>query len=311
MSIIARRGFLKATAGTALGAGLAGFPGGICQIRADAIEDNAIPRRKLGRTGYEPTIVSLGGGSTLTQPEHREEALAIVRRALDLGVNFIDTAEAYGDGASETHIGEALGGRRAEVFLATKTRQRRAQPIRAGVFEESCRRLQTDVIDLYFLHGVHNREDLTTVLDRDGGAITAFEHYRDAGRIRYLGISSHSNEILIEAMDAYDFDCVFVTLNAAGMAMDDPGNTEAMLAKATEKGVGVITMKIVGGTGGPILDRDITVEQSLRYTLSFPVCTANIGITTIDQLEENVRLAKAFVPYTEDELATLARLAQA
>jgi uncharacterized protein len=309
MSKIGRRGFLKAAAGTALASGLAGFPGGgIRPSRAEAVQD-AIPRRALGRTGYQATILSLGGGSALAQPDNREEAVEIIGRALDLGINYIDTAPAYGNGTSETYVGEALGGRRDQVFLATKTRERRAQPIRAGAFEESCQRLQTEEIDLYFLHGVHDREHLATVMDRDGGAIRAFEHYREAGRIRYLGISSHSSETLITAMDEYDFDCVFVTLNPAGISMEDPENIEAMLAKAAGKNVGVIAMKIVGGTGGGILSRGITMQEALRYTLSFPVCTANIGISRMDQLEENVRLAKAFVPYDEKQRAELVRRA--
>ncbi len=305
MDRIARRTFLKATAGTALGAGLANLGG--CGPGADP---NGFPRRRLGKTGYQATIVSLGGGATVREPDQREEAIEIVRRAVDLGINYIDTADTYKAGTSEAHIGEALDGRREKVFLATKTRERRAEPIRAGAFDQSCERLQTEVIDLYFLHAVHTAADLDVALDRDGGAITAFEHYRDAGRIRYLGISSHTNEVLIKAMDRYDFDCVFVTLNAAGMSMNDPGNTEAMLAKAAANDVGVVAMKIFGGPGSRILERGISAEQTLRYTLSFPVCTANIGVTTIDQVDANIHLAKSFEPYTRNELDELARVAQ-
>ena len=312
MSRIGRRGFLKATAGTAVGTGLAKLSGGSTgQSAANEVERKGIPLRTLGNTGYKATILSLGGGSALAQDDNREEAVQIVRRALDFGVNYIDTAAAYGKGASERYIGEALRGRRDEVFLTSKTRERRAQPIRERLFKESCQRLQTEIVDLYFLHGVHTREHLSTVLDRDGGAITAFEHYRDAGRIRYLGISSHSSETLMKAMDEYDFDCVFVTLNPAGMTMIDPDKTEAMLAKAADKHVGVIAMKIVGGGDGRILERGITIEEGLRYTLSFPVSTACIGIATLEQLEQNVRLAKAFVPFDEKERAELVRRASA
>ena len=312
MSKIGRRGFLKATAGTAVGTGLAKLSGGSTgQSATDAVESKAIPRRTLGSTGYKATILSLGGGSALAEADNREKAVQIVRRALDVGINYIDTAAAYGKGASERYIGEALRGRRDKVFLTSKTRERRAQPIRERLFEESCQRLETEILDLYFLHGVHTREHLNEVLDRGGGAIRAFEHFRDAGRIRYLGISSHSSETLMKAMDEYDFDCVFVTLNPAGMTMIDPDKTEAMLAKAAEKHVGVIAMKIVGGGDGRILERGITIEEALRYTLSFPVSTACIGIATLDQLEQNVRLAKAFVPYDEKERAELVRRASA
>ncbi len=302
---IGRRAFLKATAGTTLGAGLANLTGGSARARADVAK--AIPRRKLGRIEWEATIFSIGGMSTVREPDHREEATEIVRRAVDGGVNYIDTADSYNDGVSERHIGEAVEGRRNRVFLATKTRQRRAEPIRSEAFEASCERLRTDVIDLYFLHAVHKVDDLDAALDRDGGAIRAFEHYRDAGRLRYLGVSSHSSAVLTEAMERYEFDCVFVTLNAAGRAMMDPDKLEPMLAKAAAKNVGVVAMKVFGGTGGRIFSANITSEQAFRYVLSFPVATANIGITTVDQVEENIDLAKRFVPYTEQERTALAR----
>ena len=307
MREIGRRCFLKATAGTALASGLAQLPGGIVGT-APARDDSPLPRRKLGRIDHEPTIVSLGGMTTVREADRREEALEIVRHAVDSGINYIDTADSYADGASERHIGEALGDRRNRVFLATKTRQRRAEPIVNQAFEASCERLRTEIIDLYFLHAVHTFDDLDAALDRDGGAIKAFEHFRDAGRLRYLGISSHSSEVLIAAMDRYDFDGVFVTLNPAGRAMLDPENTNAMLAKAAEKNVGVVAMKIYGGTGGRIFENDqLTAEQALRYALSHPVATATIGITRVEQIDHNIQMAKDFVPYTPEECLALAR----
>ena len=268
-----------------------------------------LPRRKLGRIDHEPTIVSLGGMTTVREADRREEALEIIRHAVDSGINYIDTADSYADGTSERHIGEALGDRRERVFLATKTRQRRAEPIRNQAFEASCERLRTQVLDLYFLHAVHTFDDLDAALDRDGGAIKAFEHFRDAGRLRYLGISSHSNEVLSAAMDRYDFDCVFVTLNPAGRAMLDPENTRAMLAKAVAKNVGVVAMKVYGGTGGRIFENDqLTAEQALRYALSHPVATATIGITRVEQIDHNIHLAKDFQPYTPEQCRALARL---
>ncbi len=308
MREIGRRGFLKATAGSALASGLAQLPGGIGGT-ASARDDCPLPRRKLGRIDHEPTIVSLGGMTTVREADRREEALEIVRHAVDSGINYIDTADSYADGTSERHIGEALGDRRDGVFVATKTRQRRAQPIVHQAFEASCERLRTEILDLYFLHAVHTFDDLDAALDRDGGAIKAFEHFRDAGRLRYLGISSHSSEVLSAAMDRYDFDCVYVTLNPAGRAMLDPENTNAMLAKAAEKNVGVVAMKIYGGTGGRILgENQVTAEQALGYALSHPVATATIGITRVEQIDHNIQMARDFVPYTPEECLALARL---
>ncbi len=308
MREIGRRCFLKATAGTALASGWGSLPTAAA-IAGGPRADLRLPRRKLGRIDHEPTIVSLGGMTTVREADRREEALEIIRHAVDSGINYIDTADSYADGTSERHIGEALGDRRERVFLATKTRQRRAEPIRNQAFDASCERLRTQVIDLYFLHAVHTFDDLDAALDRDGGAIKAFEHFRDAGRLRYLGISSHSNEVLSAAMDRYDFDCVFVTLNPAGRAMLDPENTRAMLAKAAAKNVGVVAMKVYGGTGGRIFDNDqLTAEQALRYALSHPVATATIGITRVEQIDHNIQLAKDFQPYTPEQCRALTRV---
>lgn len=308
MREIGRRCFLKATAGTALASGWGPLPAATATPAGN--RDNApLPRRKLGRIDHEPTIVSLGGMTTVREADRREEALEIVRHAVDSGINYIDTADSYADGTSERHIGEALDDRREQVFLATKTRQRRAEPIRNQAFEASCERLRTQILDLYFLHAVHTFNDLDAALDRDGGAIKAFEHFRDAGRLRYLGISSHSSEVLSAAMDRYDFDCVFITLNPAGRAMLDPENTHAMLAKAAAKNVGVVAMKVYGGTGGRIFDNNrISAEQALRYALSHPVATATIGITRVEQIDQNIQMARNFQPYTPKQCRDLARL---
>lgn len=299
MSNMHRRSFLKAAVTTALSAGI----GRDSAALSDAAPAG-MPTRRLGRTGFEASIFSLGGMFTIQERDQRDAALAIVNRALDLGVNYIDTAEAYGEGGSEENIGEVMRERRGEVFLATKTRERRADRIAAELFERSCERLQTDYVDLYFAHGVHTPDVLDEVLDRDAGAITAIEAFRDQGRIRHIGISSHSCALLLQAMDQYDFDCVFITLNPARLAMNHAEDLHKMLDMAAEKEVGVVAMKIFGG-GGRIFDRAVRAEEAMRYALSFPVCTASVGISSLEELEENVRLAKAFKPYTDAELRQL------
>ncbi len=301
-----RRSFLKATVSTVLGAGLAKTNA----VFADNQPDQDMPKRRLGKIGYDASIFSLGGMFTIEERDQREKAIAMVNRAIDLGVNYIDTAEAYGDGGSELNIGEVMRTRRDEVFLATKTRERHAEKIAEDIFDNSCARLQSDYVDLYFCHGVHTSDVLDEVLDRDTGAITAIESFRDQGRIRHIGISSHSSTLLIEAMERYDFDCIFVTLNPAHLAMNDAEALDAMLAKATEKDVGVVGMKVLGGRGARLLDKGLTVEQSLRYALSFPIATANIGVATMEQLEEDIRLAKSAVPCTPEERAEMEALVQ-
>ena len=307
MSRIGRRSFLRTAAGAALGAGLGSAftpqQGGL--VFAEETVNNTIPTRRLGKIGYEATIFSLGaGGNTpIMDLEQRDTGVAIVNRALDLGVNYIDTAASYGGGDSEVIVGDVMQDRREEVFLATKTRQRTAEGLRENEFEQSCERLQTDYIDLYYFHAVHTIDDLDTVLDRDNGPVTVFEQLREEGRIGNIGISSHSSATLMEAMDRYDFDCVFVTVNPAGLSMNDPDNLRDMLAMAQEKDIGTVAMKIPARGG--VLDRGITMEESLGYALSLPFATANIGISSVEILEENVELAKAFTPLDDEKLTQL------
>lgn len=307
MSRMGRRGFLRTAASAALGAGLGSVftsQQGV-SVLAEETANNAIPTRRLGKIGYEATIFSLGaGGNTpIMDLEQRDTGVAIVNRALDLGVNYIDTAASYGGGESELIVGEVMKDRRDEVFLATKTRQRTAEGLMENEFERSCERLQTDYIDLYYFHAVQTIEDLDTVLDRDGGPVTVFEQLREEGRIGNIGISSHSSATLMEAMDRYDFDCVFVTVNPAGLSMNDPDNLREMLAMAQEKDIGTVAMKIPARGG--VLDRGVTMEESLGYALSLPIATANIGISSVEILEENVQLAKAFTAFDGEKLTEL------
>lgn len=303
MTRIGRRGFVKAAAGAALGAGLASTAHGL--PRTAAADELPMPKRRLGKIGYQTSIFSLGG----LLPDERDEAAAIVNRALDLGVNYIDTAASYSDGVSEANIGSVMRDRRDEVFLATKTRVQTDDGIEHEAFEKSCENLQTDYLDLYFLHAVHTMEHLDTVMDRETGAIRAFERLREKGRIGNIGISSHTSAVLIEAINRYDFDCVFVTLNPAGRSMNDPEKLRDLLALAEDRDIGVVGMKIVGS--GRIFEYNITLEEAMNYALSLPIATANVGISSPEFLEADVRAAKQFKRYDEGTMAELEKRARA
>ncbi len=314
MKNIGRRDFLKKAATTTLGASLIKTGPSFLSF-AGVTDQLQIPKRRLGRTGYEASIISLGGQSTIEQPGKTEEAKTIINRALDLGMNYVDTSEVYGDGISETYIGEVMKKRRNEVFLTTKTFQRTADGLKKNNFEKSCERLKTDFVNLYLFHAVNNIETLDTVLDRENGAILAFEELRKEGRIGYIGLSSHCPETLDAALDRYDFDCIFLTVNAAGIRMNQtPSQTRAFLEKTAEKDVGVIAMKLTGRN--KIFDTGITMEQSVSYSLSagrkgrnFPVATAAVGITTADQVDENVRLAQKYQPISGREMDQIEKYA--
>lgn len=140
-----------------------------------------------------------------------------------------------------------------------------------------------------------------------GGMSTIMD--RENGRVRNIGISSHSSATLMEAMNRYDLDCMFMTLNPADLPMRDPENLREMLAMAEDKDVGVAGMKIVAHRR--VFDKDISMKEAMYYALSLPIATAVLGITSIDQIDENVRLVKEFEPYDDETMARLETIAWA
>lgn len=255
-------------------------------------EKAAMPTRPLGRTGHQVTLFGLGGQAALERPGQVEEAARIIARALDRGVNFIDTAPRYGRGHSETVIGRALQGRRDEVFLATKSHDYSYEGTMRLV-AESLERLQTDRIDLYQHHNVGSERQLARI-SADDGALRAFRELRERGVVRYLGITSHSPRVLLRALELDAYDCMLITLNPSGHSMTDREHLDEFLRLAREKNVGVIAMKLVGR--GTLLREGVAMADLVGYALSFPVATAIIGISETWQVDDNARIVTGFVP---------------
>jgi uncharacterized protein len=279
----------------------------------------AMPTRNLGKTGFQVGIFSLGGQATIEIPGKERESEAIVNRALDLGVNYIDTAAAYGDGASETHIGQVMKSRRREVFLAGKT-HRRSYDESMRLLERSLRNLQTDHLDLWQLHNIQRQEEMDQVFARDG-AIHALEKARSEGLVRFLGISGHFEPIvLMEAIKRYPFETILLAVNAADVHY--LSFIRYLLPEAQRRGLGIIGMKIA--TRGRILScwnppppdqqpermrtplkGTLTMKESLYYNFSLPVSTNIVGVDDVRQLEENVQWASQFSPLCEAEMKEL------
>lgn len=267
-----------------------------------------MPERPLGRTGHRVRLFSLGGQATLEQAGTLDQSVAIINRAIDLGVNYIDTAAAYGRGISQSYIGEVMATRRREVFLATKTHDRtRDGSLR--LLEESLRLLQTDHLDLWQLHNVRTDEELDRIFG-EGGAIEALIQARDEGVVRFLGITGHYDpETLRRALLEFDFDAILMALNPADRH-HLPFTTE-LLPLANEKGLGVIGMKIPA-RGRMFKEGGITtMKEAMSYVLSLPVSTVIVGCDTVEQLEENIAIAADFEPLSGAEMARLERLTEA
>jgi aryl-alcohol dehydrogenase-like predicted oxidoreductase len=274
--------------------------------RRTFLPTNPLPKRPLGKTGYQVTIYGLGGLYTISKHNRRDEAVEIINRAIDLGVNYIDTSARYGAGASELNIGTVMKERRDEVFLATKSHDYTYDGTMALV-AQSLRRLQTDHIDLYQHHQLGGLGQLEQ-LQQKHSARQAFERLRDEGVIRYIGVTGHSPRVLADALEDYPYDCALIILNAARAEMKDPEDLDRFFRIAQEKEVGVIAMKVVAR--GKLIRQGLDIRQLLPYALSYPVSTAVVGISDISHLEENVRIASAFEQLGEEEMAQIRVLAQ-
>lgn len=309
---IDRRGFLRlagaAGLGFVAGSSVQGAGAAPPASTTGTAAKKPMPTRNLGRTGHQVRLFSLGGQAAIEQTDHYEVAVPIIERALDLGVNYIDTAARYGRGWSQRHIGAVMKRRRDEVFLATKTHDR----TRDGsllLLDESLRLLETNRLDLWQIHNLSRMEQVDEIFAK-GGAVEALVRAREQKIVRYLGVTGHADPaVLMEAIRRFEFDTILLALNAA-----DPHHkpfTEKLLPLAVEKKMGIIGMKIpargrlVAPDGPQPGDVRIPMREAMQYVLSQPVSTVIIGCDSVAQVEENVEIARSFVPMSDEERLAL------
>jgi predicted aldo/keto reductase-like oxidoreductase len=261
-----------------------------------------IPRRKLGKTGLEVSILGLGGARIGTLDDGKA-AQEIVRRCLDLGINYFDTAGAGAYGLSQARYGAVLKDVRAKIVLSTKTRHRTATQAQLDL-DQSLANMKTDYLDLYQVHNVINEEDIEFIFARNG-VMEMIEKARKAGKVRFVGVTGHTTPaVLNKILNAYDFATVLMPLSVT-----DGGNVQKSfeaetLPLARKKGMGVIAMKTLGA-GQILANRAATVEECLRYTWSLDVSTAIIGCDQIAHVETDVALAKTAKPMSASERDSL------
>jgi predicted aldo/keto reductase-like oxidoreductase len=297
---VSRRDFVRA--GAAGAAAVALSP----QIAA-AARPAGMAERALGRTGHRVRLFSLGGQATLEKAGTRDESVAIINRAIDLGVNYIDTAAGYGNGISQTYIGEVMATRRKEVYLASKTHDR-SYDGSMRLLDQSLKLLQTDHLDAWQIHRLGTDEELDRILGPDG-ALKAMEQARAQGMVRFAGVSGHTDpDVLMHAIERYPFDQILMALNAA-----DPHYlpfATRLLPLAVKKNLGIIGMKIPA-RGRIFREGGLrTMRDAMHWTLSHPVSTVIVGCDTVAQLEENVSIATDFKPLGQPELARISALTE-
>ncbi len=262
--------------------------------------DIAIPQRGLGQTGRDVTLFGLGGEGVLRTHNHMTEAVRVIERALDQGVNYFDTAPAYA--SSRDYYGAALGERRRGIFLASKTHDR-TRDGSLWLLEDSLRRLRTDYLDLWQLHDLRTKDDLDEIFAADG-AMSALIAAREAGQVRYLGITGHHDPaILLEAMRRFDFDTVLVALNAADVHRLP--FTSTVLAEAARRGMGVIGMKVCAA-GVLVAPGRLSMAEALGYVWSLPgISNVIVGCRTPHEVDENACIARGFCAFDNDQMRRL------
>lgn len=278
---------------------------------------NAMPTRSFGRTGYKVGILSLGGQATLEIKGREEESEKIINRAIDIGINYIDTAASYGQGVSQLNIGRVMKTRRGEVWLSTKTHDRTYDGS-MRLLEESLKNLQTDHLDLWQLHNVQRQDQIEQIFNANG-AIRAMEKAKSEGLVRYIGITGHFEPlVLLEAVKRYPFDSILMALNAADVHYLSFKNY--LLPEVQSRGIAIIGMKVT--TRSRILSTwtppppeqqtderlrtskpgTITIKEALGYNMSLPVSTTIIGVDSVAQIEENVKIASEFTPLSQSQM---------
>jgi aryl-alcohol dehydrogenase-like predicted oxidoreductase len=283
---------------TFFGAALSGLAGA-ASARPAKPREGDIPMRTLGRTGQQLTCIGMGGARF--HLISKEEGVAVVKHAYELGINYFDMAHAYADGYAETVYGAAIPPFRKNIFLTTKSGKRtRAEA--AAELELSLKAMQTDHVDLWQMHNVAKMSDIERIF-APGGAIEAFEEAKKAGKCRFIGYSNCRDPLVHVAMlrHAERFDTALMPLHVADTSYPGAGEMsfeKTALPAARERGVGIFGIKVFGNA---FLLRTFSSADCLRYSLSLPVTACPLGFNTIGQLEDDVRVAQNFKPLSEEE----------
>lgn len=250
---------------------------------AAGMDDSQIPKKPLGKTGLQASALGLGGFHLGAADQ--KEAVEIVARALDAGVNFFDNAWEYHEGESEVRLGAALKGKRDQAILMTKVcTHGRGKDVAMRMLEESLSRLQTDHLDIWQIHEVvyYNDPDL---IFAPGGAAEALLLAKQQGKVRFIGFTGHKDPAIHLKMLSHDFpfDTVQMPLNCFDASFRS--FEKQVLPEANRRGIAVLGMKSLGGSGEMVANGAITPEEGLRYAMSLPVATTISGIDSLYVLE--------------------------
>ncbi len=269
------------------------------------VKDFTCPKRPLGSTGLQVSILGMGGYH-LGTAETQAEVTNMVAKAMDHGINFFDNAWEYHKGLSEERVGNALKGKRDGAIVMTKVcTHGRKKDVAMKMLENSLTRLQTDHLDVWQVHEVIYYNDPEKIYEADG-VLEALTMAKQQGKVRFVGFTGHKNpSIHLDMLNrGFKFDTVQMPINVF-----DPGwrsFEQNVLPVARSKGMGVLSMKSMGGSGEPIVHGAVTPTEALSYAMSVPgVSTTIAGMESMAVLDQNLAILSAFHPLSDSQMNQL------
>ncbi|HEV2398309.1 MAG TPA: aldo/keto reductase [Candidatus Sulfotelmatobacter sp.] len=266
---------------------------------------SGIPQRKFGRSDAKVSILGFGGHHLGEAPDE-QTAVRLMQEAVDGGITFFDNCWEYRRGKTEIWMGAGLKGRRDKVFLMTKTCPHgRDASLALQMLEESLRRLQTDHLDLWQVHGMAFENDPELFI-RPNGAAEALTKAKKDGKVRFVGFTGHKDPTVHLGMLKTDFpfDSVQMPLNVFDHNFVRSFETQ-VLPELNRRGIAALGMKPLNGHGEPIKSGVLAAEEALRYAMSLPVTTTITGMDSMEVLHQNLGIAQNFKPMSAAEMDEL------
>ena len=266
-----------------------------------AAAESPMPMTKLGKTGLQVSRFCLGGFHMRVNGE--ENAIKMIHHAMELGVNFFDSAAKYHNGESDVTYGKALeGGRRQRVLLMSKAEFRDAKGA-MGQLENTLKRMKTDYLDLWQCHEVARHDEVDQIFG-PGGSLEAFVKAKKEGKVRHIGFTGHHDpSVHLRLLEGFDgWETVQHPVN-----LIDPhylSFTYNVLPRVKQKGLGTLAMKS-NAIGNITKNQIAPIEECLRFSLSHDPDTVVSGPQTIAELEQNVGVIKAWKKMTPAEISSV------
>jgi len=263
--------------------------------------DAPMPMTTLGKSGLKVSKFCLGGFHMRVKSE--AEGVKIIHRAMDLGVNFFDSAHKYHDGESDKTLGIALKGERRKKVLLMSKAQLRDRDSAMKQLEETLKRMQTDYLDLWQCHEVSRQDEVDKILGPNG-SLEAFVKAKKEGKVRHIGFTGHHDPAVHQRLlDSFDgWETVQMPINLIDRHY--LSFIDNVLPRARKKGLGVLAMKS-NAIGGITKHKIATIDECLRFSVTQDVDVLVSGVETVEQLEHNVGVVKSFKPMSKQEISSV------